>query len=120
MEQMRFHLEYFEGPLDLLLHLIRESKIEIESVFMSDVTEQYLSYMDELDRVDIEAQAEFLKSVSNWAVDYMKWATAVEMITGKPNDAANTSFRMDPQGEATRAECAAMLMRFENKYIPYE
>ena len=58
-----------------------------------------------------------VKSVSNWAVDYMKWATAVEMITGKPNDAANTSFRMDPQGEATRAECAAMLMRFANKYI---
>jgi len=64
MEQMRFHLEYFEGPLDLLLHLIRESKIEIESVFMSDVTEQYLSYMDELDRVDIEAQAEFLAVAS--------------------------------------------------------
>lgn len=64
MEPMRFHLEYFEGPLDLLLHLIRESKIEIESVFMSDVTEQYLSYMDELDRVDIEAQAEFLAVAS--------------------------------------------------------
>ena len=57
-----------------------------------------------------------MKSVSKWAVDYMKWATAVEMITGKPNDAAKTSFRMDPQGEATRAECAAMLMRFQAKY----
>lgn len=61
---MRFHLEYFDGPLDLLLHLIRESKIEIENVFMSDVTEQYISYMDELDRVDIEAQAEFLSIAS--------------------------------------------------------
>ena len=57
--------------------------------------------------------------VSPWAVDYMKWATAVKMITGKPNDDGKT-YRMDPKGEATRAECAAMLMRFENKYIPYE
>ncbi|MBR6771510.1 MAG: chitobiase/beta-hexosaminidase C-terminal domain-containing protein, partial [Lachnospiraceae bacterium] len=57
-----------------------------------------------------------VKSVSGWAVKYMQWATAVEMITGKPNDEAKTSFRMDPQGEATRAECAAMLMRFANKY----
>ena len=57
-----------------------------------------------------------VKSVSNWAVKYMQWATAVEMITGKPNDEAKTSFRMDPKGEATRAECAAMLMRFQGKY----
>ena len=57
------------------------------------------------------------KSVSEWAVKYMQWATAVEMITGKPNDEAKTSFRMDPKGEATRAECAAMLMRFANKYV---
>ncbi|MBR6771392.1 MAG: chitobiase/beta-hexosaminidase C-terminal domain-containing protein [Lachnospiraceae bacterium] len=57
------------------------------------------------------------KEVSGWAVKYMQWATAVEMITGKPNDEAKTSFRMDPKGEATRAECAAMLMRFENKYV---
>ncbi|MBR6770877.1 MAG: chitobiase/beta-hexosaminidase C-terminal domain-containing protein, partial [Lachnospiraceae bacterium] len=52
-----------------------------------------------------------VKAVSGWAVEYMQWATAVEMITGKPNDEAKTSFRMDPKGEATRAECAAMLMR---------
>ena len=57
-----------------------------------------------------------VKEVSGWAVKYMQWATAVEMITGKPNDEAKTSFRMDPKGEATRAECAAMLMRFANKY----
>ena len=59
-----------------------------------------------------------VKEVSGWAVKYMQWATAVEMITGKPNDEAKTSFRMDPKGEATRAECAAMLTRFDNRYQP--
>ena len=54
-------------------------------------------------------------AVNSWAVKYMQWATAVEMITGKPNDGGAT-YRMDPKGDATRAECAAMLMRFQNQY----
>ncbi|MBR6770914.1 MAG: S-layer homology domain-containing protein, partial [Lachnospiraceae bacterium] len=56
------------------------------------------------------------KTVSTWAAGYMKWAVAVKMISGKPNDSENTSYRLDPKGEATRAECAAMLKRFEDKY----
>lgn len=60
MTELQFHLDYFDGPLDLLLHLIKDSKIDIESVFLSDVTEQYLKYMDELDRIDMDMQAEFL------------------------------------------------------------
>ena len=52
--------------------------------------------------------------VNGWASGYMKWATAVGMISGKPN--GDGSYRLDPQGEATRAECAAMLMRFQDKY----
>ncbi len=54
-------------------------------------------------------------SVSGWATEYMQWATAVKMITGKPNDDQKT-YRLDPKGAATRAECAAMLMRFQNQY----
>ncbi len=61
---MQFHLEYFDGPLDLLLHLIKDSKIDIETVFLSEVTSQYLDYMSELDRIDIELQAEFLSVAS--------------------------------------------------------
>ena len=53
--------------------------------------------------------------VSGWAVEYMQWATAMKMITGKPNDDQKT-YRMEPKGDATRAECAAMLTRFAEKY----
>ncbi|MCI6553587.1 MAG: S-layer homology domain-containing protein [Lachnospiraceae bacterium] len=55
-----------------------------------------------------------VEKVSGWADGYMRWAVAVKMISGKPND--DGSYRLDPKGEATRAECAAMLMRFANKY----
>ncbi|MGN0329694.1 MAG: S-layer homology domain-containing protein [Kineothrix sp.] len=55
-----------------------------------------------------------LDQVSNWAKGYMEWSVGVGMISGKPN--GNGSYRLDPKGEATRAECAAMLKRFQNKY----
>lgn len=55
-----------------------------------------------------------VEEVSEWAVDYMKWAVDAEMITGKPNEEG--TFRLDPKGQATRAECAKMLMKFMLKY----
>lgn len=56
------------------------------------------------------------EQVSHWATEYMQWAVAESMISGKPNDEGKTSYRMDPKEKATRAECAAMLMRFINAY----
>ncbi len=53
-------LDNFEGPLDLLLHLIKEEEIEIKDVFVSQVTEQFLSYMKGLPYLDIEKASEYL------------------------------------------------------------
>lgn len=57
---MEFKLKQFEGPLDLLLHLINKSKIDVEDIFVSDITEQYLEYMDALTEPDMESASEFL------------------------------------------------------------
>ena len=53
-------LENFEGPLDLLLHLIKEAKIEIKDVFVSQVTEQFLQYMNGVDVLDVDKASEYL------------------------------------------------------------
>ncbi len=53
-------LDIFEGPLDLLLHLIKEAKIEIKDVFVSQVTEQFLSYMNGLSILDVDKASEYL------------------------------------------------------------
>ena len=53
-------LDNFEGPLDLLLHLIKEEEIEIKDIFVSQVTEQFLSYMKALPYLDIEKASEYL------------------------------------------------------------
>ena len=56
----RVSLKEFEGPLDLLLTLIGRAKIDIKDIFVSEITEQYLSYMDGLDELDMDTASEFL------------------------------------------------------------
>lgn len=53
-------LDNFEGPLDLLLHLIKEAKIEIKDVFVSQVTEQFLQYMNGVSILDVDKASEYL------------------------------------------------------------
>lgn len=53
-------LDNFEGPLDLLLHLIKEAKIEIREIFVSQVTEQFLAYIEGLDILDVDKASEYL------------------------------------------------------------
>ena len=53
-------LDNFEGPLDLLLHLIKEAKIEIRDIFVSQVTEQFLKYMDGLSVLDVNKASDYL------------------------------------------------------------
>ena len=53
-------LDNFEGPLDLLLHLIKEAKIEIKDIFVSQVTEQFLLYMNGLSVLDVDKSSEYL------------------------------------------------------------
>ncbi len=57
-------LEVFEGPLDLLLHLIKEQRIEIKDIFVSQVTEQFLSYMKGLPYIDVDKASEYLHIAS--------------------------------------------------------
>ena len=59
-DQYRFKLDNFEGPLDLLLHLIKEAKMDIATVKLADITEQYLNYMQDLKNIDMDRASEFI------------------------------------------------------------
>lgn len=56
---LRFKLDQFEGPLDLLYHLIKVAKIDIREIFISQITEQYLEMMKDIDSLDMEKSADF-------------------------------------------------------------
>jgi segregation and condensation protein A len=53
-------LPVFEGPLDLLLHLIREHKIDIYDIPIARITEQYLAYLALMEALDLEVAGEFV------------------------------------------------------------
>ena len=55
-----FKLEAFEGPLDLLLHLIEKNKVDIYDIPISLITDQYLEYLSEMEKQDAEVTSEFL------------------------------------------------------------
>ena len=57
----KIKLDNFEGPLDLLLHLIRAAKVEIKDIFVSKVTEQFLEYIADLEGVDIDKAGEYMQ-----------------------------------------------------------
>lgn len=60
-ERYKVKITDFEGPLDLLLHLIRESKLDIKTVKISEVTAQYLGFLAQLDKLDAELASEFIE-----------------------------------------------------------
>ena len=60
MEQLKFKLDSFEGPLDLLLQLIRKNKVSIYDIPISLILEQYLAVMAQMQEMDLEVSSEFL------------------------------------------------------------
>ena len=60
METITYKLEHFEGPLDLLLHLIEKNKIDIYDIPIADITAQYLDYVRQMEREDLNIVSEFL------------------------------------------------------------
>ena len=53
-------LQSFEGPLDLLLHLIDKNKVDIYDIPISMITEQYMKYIEEMEKSDLNIMSEFL------------------------------------------------------------
>lgn len=64
MADVTFHLEVFEGPLDLLLHLLSKNKIDIKDIPIAEILEQYLEYLEQMRQMDIEITGDFIAMAS--------------------------------------------------------
>ena len=76
MDEPRYHLgsvvhakgetlEDFDGPLDVIFLLLSKNKIEIQDVSITSILEQYLAYLDEMKRLDMEIASEFIAMASH-------------------------------------------------------
>lgn len=94
-------LPLFEGPLDLLLHLVRENKVPIADIPIATITDQYLEYLRMMEEMDLEIASEFLVMA----------ATLLEMksrmLLPKPPRDTND------EEEDPRVELAARLMEYQ-------
>ena len=64
MEQLKFSLEVFSGPLELLLHLISKNKVSIYDIPISLILEQYMEYITRMQDMDMEVAGEFIDMAS--------------------------------------------------------
>ena len=64
LEQLVFKIEIYEGPLDLLLSLIAKHKMDIKDIKISLIFEQYMAYVETLQRMDMEIAGEFITMAS--------------------------------------------------------
>ncbi|MBE7022512.1 MAG: segregation/condensation protein A [Ruminococcaceae bacterium] len=64
MQELSFTLEIFEGPLELLLHLLKKNKVSIYDIPIEKITTQYLAYLEKMQAFDMELSSEFLLMAS--------------------------------------------------------
>ncbi len=101
-------LEVFEGPLDLLLHLIDKNKVNIYDIPIVDITEQYLEYVNNMDRQDLNVVSEFL-------------VMAATLIDIKSRMLLPKEVNEDGEEEDPRDELVQKLLEYKMyKYISYE
>ncbi len=69
----KVELEIFEGPLDLLLYLIKKEELDIQSISLEKITRQYLDYINTFKLLNIDLASEFIVMAAN--LMYMKSRT---------------------------------------------
>ena len=57
-------IDNFEGPIDLLLYLIEKNKMKIEEINLTEITDQYVEYLEEMEKMNLEIASEFLVMAS--------------------------------------------------------
>ncbi len=86
-----FKINEFEGPLDLLLHLIKESKMDIFNIKIEEITEQYLGYIEHQESMNLEIASEYLVLASE--------LLEIKSKLLLPNETAEEEDEEDPREE---------------------
>ena len=100
LQDYEVKLEIFEGPMDLLLHLIRKNKVDIYDIPISLIMDQYLGYLDMMRSLNIDVAGEFLEMAATLA--YIKSRMLVPRV----------GFEEEEQEEDPRMELVRPLLEY--------
>lgn len=96
-QDYKVKLEVFEGPLDLLLYLIKRDEVDIYDISLERVTQQYLEFMEAFKVLDLEVAGEFIVMATN--LIYLKSRTLLPVSVQPPEEESEEE---DPKWELVR------------------
>jgi segregation and condensation protein A len=96
-QEYKVKLEIFEGPLDLLLYLVKKDEVDIYGISLERITQQYMTFMDAFKALDLELAGEFLVMASNLL--YLKSRSLLPVDQQPPEEEAEED---DPRWELIR------------------
>lgn len=97
-----YKLETFEGPLDLLLHLIDKAEIDIHDISISDITDQYMSYLEAMQELELDITSEFLVMAATLLSMKSRQLLPKPPVTEEPWLTAEEDDGLDPREELIR------------------
>ncbi len=115
LNQITFKAEGFEGPLDLLLQLIKKTNLSIQEVHLSEITDQYLKYMENIDTLNMDQATEFLSVMSELLEIKSRSLLPVEEIVEEEDEIdPETRLKMRLQEYELFKQAGSDLQQYEN------
>lgn len=99
---MLYKLETFEGPLDLLLHLIDKAEIDIQDISINDITEQYMEYLSAMQELELDITSEFLVMAATLLSMKSRGLLPKPPVTDEPWLTVDEDDELDPREELIR------------------
>ena len=91
-------LNNFEGPLDLLCHLIDKNKMDIYDINLSEITDQYIEFLNQMEQMNLEVTSEFL--VMSSTLLYLKSKHLLPKVDEEEEEITEEVFEQEIQEEA--------------------
>lgn len=97
-----YKLETFEGPLDLLLHLIDKAEIDIQDISINEITDQYIAYLDAMQELELDVTSEFLVMAATLLSMKSRLLLPKPPVTDEPWLTVDDDDGLDPREELIR------------------
>jgi segregation and condensation protein A len=111
------HIEAFEGPLDLLLFLIRKNEMDISDIPIAQITQQYLGYLDVMKMLDLEVAGDFLVMAAT--LMQIKARMLLPTTTGEPEEDPRLQLVQQLEEYQMFKRAAEELAERESVYVHY-
>ena len=117
LEPLTYRIDQFEGPLDLLLALIQKNKVSITDIPIVMICDQYMEYLAESERMDLEIASEFIVMASE--LMFIKSRMLLPHEEGTENDPRReiaNALLLHQQAKAAAQELRPMYEMYSGRY----